>query len=65
VSELITDHKYDDYNAGYPEYGPGPCAFIYMPDNPAHDDPSGGWMMGGPIECGGTEEQHATAEDNS
>ena len=55
--EKITDHAFTNYA---PEGAPDAlnCQFVYKPDNPLYADPSGGWMMGGPIECGGTRERH-------
>jgi hypothetical protein len=47
----ITDHEY------YGDYEDS-CQFVYWPDNPLYHDPSGGFLLGGPIECGGTREQH-------
>lgn len=61
---MITDHEFVNFA---PEGAPDdwPCAFVYMPDNPEYEDPSVwkpgqkiGWMLGGPVECGGTKEQH-------
>lgn len=50
---MITDHEFISYQ---PENVN--CQFTYKPDNPLYADPSGGWMMGGPIECGGSREEH-------
>lgn len=56
----ITDHAFINYlDSDFPPELRTNCEFIYKPDNPEYADPSGGWMMGGPIECGGSREQHA------
>ena len=56
-AEAITDHEFVNYA---PEDAPDAwmCMYVYKPENPLYADPSGGWLMGGPIECGGTSEQH-------
>lgn len=58
----ITDHEFVNYmGEDFPPEHRQNCQYVYMPDNSAYADPSGGWMMGGPIECGGTPEQHQAA----
>lgn len=54
MAEPITDHEFINW------YHPAEnfCQFVYKPDNPLYHDPSGGFMMNGPIECGAPKEAH-------